>query len=99
MRQRLAALNHQLRTSAGSDAGATSCTPVCKQAVIDVHTHFYDPTRPGGVPWPTAEDPLLHRPALPADFMAIAGPCGVTGTVVVAASPLFEDNEWVLQQA
>lgn len=78
--------------------------PTAKQAtrqppVIDVHTHFYDPSRSGGVPWPTAADPLLFRNVLPDDFMEVAGPCGVTGTVVVEASPRYDDNAWVLAQA
>ena len=28
-------------------------------AIIDTHTHFYDPTRPQGVPWPGRGDKLL----------------------------------------
>ena len=27
--------------------------------VIDAHTHFYDPTRAQGVPWPPRDDKLL----------------------------------------
>src|SRR5450759_1398784 len=33
--------------------------------VIDTHTHFYNPNRPEGVPWPPREDKLLYRPVLP----------------------------------
>jgi hypothetical protein len=29
--------------------------------LIDTHTHFYDPTRAGGVPWPPREDKHLYR--------------------------------------
>ena len=32
--------------------------------IIDTHTHFYDPTRPQGVPWPSADNSLLYRPVL-----------------------------------
>ena len=32
--------------------------------VIDTHTHFYDPTRAQGVPWPPREDKLLYRTVL-----------------------------------
>src|SRR3712207_9576197 len=32
---------------------------------IDAHTHFYDPTRPEGVPWPDERDELLYRRVLP----------------------------------
>jgi L-fuconolactonase len=66
---------------------------------IDAHTHFYDPTRPGGVPWPGKEDKLLYRPTLPKHFREVAAPLGVTGTVVVEASPLLADNQWLLDLA
>lgn len=67
--------------------------------IIDTHTHFYDPTRPQGVPWPPKEDAVLYRPVLPAEFNSIAGPLGVTGTIVVEASPWVEDNQWILDLA
>lgn len=68
-------------------------------AIIDCHTHFYDPTRPGGVPWPGMDDKVLYRTVLPKHFRAVAEPQGVTGTVVVEASPLVEDNQWLLDLA
>ena len=55
--------------------------------VIDTHTHFYDPTRAEGVPWPDREDKLLYRQVLPKDYRALPVPKPVTGTVVVEASP------------
>ncbi|MCC6858902.1 MAG: amidohydrolase family protein [Bryobacterales bacterium] len=67
--------------------------------IVDVHTHFYDPTRPQGVPWPGKQEPILYRPSLPGRFMEVAGPLGVTDTVVVEASPWLEDNQWVLDLA
>src|SRR3990172_1342684 len=67
--------------------------------IIDCHTHFYDPTRPEGVPWPSKDDKLLYRRVLPEDYKRVARPLGVTGTVVVEASPWVEDNEWVLDLA
>jgi predicted TIM-barrel fold metal-dependent hydrolase len=67
--------------------------------VIDSHTHFYDPTRPEGVPWPPRDDKLLYRRVLPKDYRALPVPQPVTGTVVVEASPLVEDNQWVLDLA
>jgi predicted TIM-barrel fold metal-dependent hydrolase len=66
-------------------------------AVIDTHTHFYDPKRPEGVPWPPADDRLLYRTVLPHDYRALPVPRPVTGTVVVEASPWVEDNQWVLE--
>ena len=35
--------------------------------IIDTHTHFYDPTRPQGVPWPAKDNKALYRPVLRAD--------------------------------
>jgi L-fuconolactonase len=67
--------------------------------IIDTHTHFYDPARPQGVPWPRADDKVLYRTVLPADFKQAALPAGVTGTVVVEASPWLEDNQWILDLA
>lgn len=67
--------------------------------VIDTHTHFYDPTRPAGVPWPGKDDPVLYRPVLPPEFLKLTARFGVVGTVVVEASPRFEDNAWLLELA
>ena len=67
--------------------------------VLDTHTHFYDPTRPQGVPWPPVDDALLYRPVLPPEYRELAEPLGVGGTVVVEASPWVEDNQWVLDLA
>ena len=64
--------------------------------ILDTHTHFYDPTRPQGVPWPPKEDALLYRRVMPANYLALPAPRQVTGTVVVEASPWVEDNQWVL---
>jgi L-fuconolactonase len=67
--------------------------------MIDTHTHFYDPSRPEGVPWPPRDNDLLYRTVLPADWRALARPTGVTGTVVVEASPWPADNHWLLALA
>jgi hypothetical protein len=49
---------------------------------IDAHTHFYDPSRAGGVPWPPKDDTFLHRTVLPEEFERLARPHGVTSTGV-----------------
>ena len=67
--------------------------------VIDAHTHFYDPTRPEGVPWPAKNDEVLYRPVLPAEFKKLTTPLGVVGTIVIEASPWVEDNQWLLNLA
>ncbi|HXR76071.1 MAG TPA: amidohydrolase family protein [Bryobacteraceae bacterium] len=67
--------------------------------IIDTHVHFYDPSRPQGVPWPPKDDKLLYRTVLPAEFRRMAEPLGVTGVIEVEASPWLEDNQWVLDLA
>ena len=78
---------------------ATDELPALPPVVIDSHTHFYDPSRPQGVPWPAPEDRILHRTVLPADWEQVVEPLGVTGTVVVEASPWVEDTQWLLDLA
>jgi L-fuconolactonase len=66
---------------------------------IDAHTHFYDPTRPQGVPWPSKNDALLYRRILPDEFKKLTRDQGVTGTIVIEASTWLEDNQWLLDLA
>lgn len=67
--------------------------------IIDTHTHFYDPSRPQGVPWPPKSDPVLYETILPAQFREMTRPFGVRGTVAIEASPWLQDNEWILNLA
>jgi L-fuconolactonase len=67
--------------------------------IIDTHTHFFDPTRKEGVPWPGKDDKALFRPVLPAEYKQLTAPLGVTGTVIVEASSWLEDNQWLLDLA
>ncbi|HBJ37999.1 MAG TPA: amidohydrolase [Planctomycetaceae bacterium] len=80
-----------LPTAEGAEA-------VVPSRVVDTHTHFYDPSRPQGVPWP-GKGTSLYRTVMPADWHAVAGPSGVKETIVVEASPWVEDNQWVLDIA
>ncbi|MSU63228.1 MAG: amidohydrolase [Pedosphaera sp.] len=82
-------------------AAATGCVSLDKSpgGIIDTHTHFYDPTRPEGVDWPGKDDTVLYRKVMPEEFKRIAVPTGITGTVVVEASPRVADNQWVLDLA
>lgn len=90
-----------------SSAALTAAAWICPKMalakepfpIVDTHTHFYDPTRPEGVPWPGKSDNALYRRVLPADYKKFAEPLGVTGTVVVEASSWVEDNQWVLDLA
>lgn len=67
--------------------------------IIDAHIHLFDPTRPGGVPWPTPDDTALYKPALPERYIALAAPFGVAGAIAIEASPLASDNQWLLKVA
>ena len=76
--------------------GVTRAAPVAR--IVDTHTHFYDPTRPKGVPWPEKGSPL-YRTVMPRDWLAVATPLGVTETVIIEASAWVEDNAWILELA
>ena len=86
--------------AAGSGLAAAGCASGPFRGggieIIDTHTHFYDPTRPQGVPWPEKGRTKLYRRVMPGDYPARKG---VAGTVVVEASPWVEDNQWVLDLA
>src|ERR1700687_1169640 len=80
--------------SVGATAEARSAVPI-----IDTHTPLFDPTRPVGVPGPPKDDAIIYKPALPSHYEQITRTLGVVGAIVVEASPLESDNDWVLQQA
>ena len=91
--------------SAGSgspeDGGINAAPP---SAIFDSHTHFFDPSRPipsgrsTPVPWPPKGD-VLYRTTLPAEYVALAKPLGITRTVTIEASAWLEDNQWLLNLA
>lgn len=85
--------------AAGLIGTALSAEEKPRLEIIDTHTHFFDPTRPEGVPWPGKSNKRLYRPVLPAEFKRLAQPHGVAGTIVVEASPWVEDNQWLLDLA
>ncbi len=82
--------------AAGAGPALAAVTPL---VIIDTHTHFYNPARPQGVPWPGKDDKSLFRTVRPKDYRALPTPQPVTATVVVEASPWVEDNQWVLDLA
>src|ERR1700745_3164909 len=90
-----------LGSTAGAGAGLLAGADLPAQTAdrpiaVDCHTHFYDPARPQGVPWPGKDDKTLYKRILPETYMAFAKKLGVTGTVVVEASAWVDDNQWVL---
>jgi L-fuconolactonase len=68
-------------------------------AVIDAHTHFWNPQRPIPTGRARAVPFSNGKVVLPDDYLAPAKSAGVTGTIVVEASGWLEDNEWVLDLA
>jgi L-fuconolactonase len=83
---------------AGHLVSDANSAPKPAPRIVDTHTHFYDPTRQQGVPWPNPGTPL-YRPVYPRDWIAVAGPHGVHQTVIVEASGWVEDNQWILDLA
>ncbi len=88
----------QRRTFLTAAAGALARAAAPAQ-IVDTHLHFYDPSRPQGVPWPAKHETILYRTVLPAEFRRLTEPLGVTGAIVVEASPWLEDNQWILDVA
>jgi L-fuconolactonase len=89
-----------LLKSAAAAALASAADPVLSAVsastpVIDAHIHLFDPTRPGGIPWPEKSDTTLYRPALPPRFANLAEPQGVVGAIAVECSPWLVDNFWL----
>ena len=68
-------------------------------AVIDTHTHFWNPQRPVPPGRPKAVPFSNGKVILPGDYIGPAKGAGISGTVVVEASGWLEDNEWVLELA
>ena len=67
-----------------------------RRPIIDTHIHFWKVTRPGGVPWPTPAEGPIFRDVLPPEYKAVARPNGVVSAVVIEASGIVEDNQWIL---
>ena len=84
--------------SGGVSSAGTSGVPTVPPSLplLDTHIHLFDPTRPGGVPWPEPSDTVLYRPALPDRYERLASSSGVVGAIAIEASPLSSDNDWLL---
>src|SRR2546430_2535232 len=63
--------------------------------IVDTHIHFYQASRPGGIPWPPANSEI-YGDVLPPNYKSVAIPNGIVASGVVEASPLVEDNQWIL---
>jgi predicted TIM-barrel fold metal-dependent hydrolase len=67
--------------------------------ILDAHIHLFDPTRPGGVPWPPKDDAVLYKPSTPERYVALSTQFDVVGAIAIEASPLASDNDWLLHVA
>ena len=94
--QRRALLKSAGILAAGSIAAPALHSLAAPIPVIDAHIHLFDPTRPGGIPWPEKTDTVLYHPALPARYAPLAQPHGVVGAIAVECSQWLVDNFWLL---
>ena len=82
-----------------ADAGAQTPSSI---PVIDTHIHLFDTERPGGVPWPSQNNPahkVMYMPSLPSRYRKVVDGLGIVGAIEIECSPLLEDNQWVLDVA
>ena len=70
--------------------------PPGKRPIVETHIHFWQVTRPGGVPWPTPAEGPIFRDVLPPEYTAVAQANGVVTAGIVEASGIVEDNQWIL---
>lgn len=96
--QRRALLRSALAGVAGTVASRPAETAAAVR-IVDSHVHFYDPTRPQGVPWPAPGETALYQPTYPDRYLENVRPYAVDGVVAVEASPWLEDNLWLLRVA
>ena len=66
--------------------------------IVETHIHFWQVTRPGGVPWPTPAEGPIYRDVLPGDYTAMAKANGILTAGVIEASGIVEDNQWILDR-
>jgi predicted TIM-barrel fold metal-dependent hydrolase len=82
-----------------ADAGAQTPPSI---PIIDTHIHLFDTERPGGVPWPSKNNPahkVMYMPSLPARYRKVVDGLGIVGAIEIECSALLEDNQWVLDVA
>jgi L-fuconolactonase len=82
----------------GASAAHAQGKPAGSGKIIDTHIHIFQVTRPGGVPWPPPANKTLYKDFSTADYKAMAAQHGITGAVIVEASPIYDDNVKLLSQ-
>lgn len=82
--------------SAAATAGRVQAEPSVIP-IIDTHIHFYDTTRPQGVPYPGPNAIPGVPVATPETYRKVVRRLGIVGAIEIEASPWVEDNLWVLE--
>ena len=70
--------------------------------VIDTHIHLFDPFRPGGVSYPSKNNPahaVMYKTSKPDRYRPVVESLGIVGAIEIECSALLEDNQWVLDVA
>lgn len=67
--------------------------------IIDTHIHFFDTTRPQGVPYPGPKAIPGVPVATPETYRKVVSNLHIVGAIEIEASPWIEDNLWVLELA
>jgi L-fuconolactonase len=67
--------------------------------IIDTHIHFFDTTRPQGVPYPGPKVIPGVPVATPETYRKVVANLHIVGAIEIEASPWIEDNLWVLELA
>jgi L-fuconolactonase len=80
----------------GAVERAERSAPPGKRPIVETHIHFWQVTRPGGVPWPTPAEGPIFRDVLPPEYSAVAKANGIVTAGIVEASGIVEDNQWIL---
>ncbi len=101
-----AGLPNSLQAQAPAQSPTPAPGPVMPPAdtipVIDTHIHLFDPFRPGGVTYPSKNNPahaVMYKTSLPDRYRPIVEPLGIVGAIEIECSGLLEDNQWVLDVA
>src|SRR3954452_25292056 len=84
-----AAVLNAARSQAGTDS----------IPIIDTHIHFFDTTRPQGVPYPGPKAIPGVPVATPETYKKAVANLHIVGAIEIEASPWIEDNLWVLELA
>ena len=98
MSARAVAISLALAAWFGASAAHAQGKPAGSGKIIDTHIHIFQVTRPGGVPWPPPANKTLYKDFSTADYKAMAAQHGITGAVIVEASPIYDDNVKLLSQ-